>query len=128
MTPDLIPSEELSSRLVKVSTELRELEQALKSVGTVDARVLREFRESVDFVRQTAWAVQQWLELQARHADAYGVLSLLTQERIRRATQLSRDIAVDLDATEITFETEGIEALFEGIRALYQRLARLFKR
>ncbi len=128
MTPDVLPSEELSTRLVKVSTELRELEQALKSAGTVDARVLREFRESVDFVRQTAWAVQQWLELQAKHADAYQVLSLLTQERIRRATQLSRDIAIDLDATEISFETEGIQGLFEAVRALYQRLARLFTR
>ena len=128
MTTGPVSSDDVSQRLEKISIDLRELEHALKSSGNVDARVLRDFRDSVDFVRQTAWAVQQWLDLQAKQADAYSVLSLLTRERIRRVTQLSRDIAIDLDATEITFETEGVEGLFEGIRALYQRLARLFKR
>lgn len=127
MTPEPTPSEGLSARLEKMSVELRELEQSMKS-GDIEPRVLREFRDSVDHVRQTAWAVQQWLELQAKRGDVYSVLSLLTAERIRRATQLSSDLAMDLDATEVTFETEGLPALFRAVQGLYERLARLFKK
>ncbi len=127
MTGDAAPEASLSARLQKVSTELRELEQSMKS-GEIEPRVLREFRDSVDYVRQTAWAVQQWLELQAKKKDAYGVLSLLIGERIRRATQLSSDLSLDLDASEVSFETEGLDKLFPVVEGLYQRLARLFKK
>lgn len=117
----------VAARLQKTTAELRELEQAIRA-GDIDARVLREFRDAVDHVRQTAWAVQQWVELQAQHRDAYGVLTLLTAERIRRATQLSHDLAMDLDAGEVTFETEGVEKLFRAVQELFERLARLFKK
>lgn len=127
MTPEPTAEEGLSARLQKMSSELRELEQTMKS-GDIEPRVLREFRDSVDHVRQTAWAVQQWIELQTKRGDAYSVLSLLTVERIRRATQLSSDLSIDLDATEVTFETEGLSKLFEAVRGLYERLARLFKK
>ena len=66
MTPEPAPNPELSSRLEKISQELRELEQALKTAGTVEPRVLRQFRDAVDHVRLTAYTVQQWLELQAK--------------------------------------------------------------
>ncbi|MDA2914137.1 hypothetical protein MYX77_09300, partial [Acidobacteriia bacterium AH_259_A11_L15] len=75
-----------------------------------------------------AWTVQQWLELQAKKKDAYRVLSLLTGDRIRRATQLSTDLSIDLDAAEVSFETEGLDKLFPVVEGLYQRLARLFKK
>lgn len=127
MTGEVTPEVSLTVRLEKVSTELRALEQSMKS-GEIEPRVLCEFRDSVDHVRQTAWAVQQWLELQAKKKDAYGVLSLLTGERIRRATQLSHDLSIDLDATEVSFETEGLDKLFPAVEGLYQRLARLFKK
>lgn len=128
MTPEPAPNPELSSRLEKFSQELRELEQALKTAGTVEPRVLRQFRDAVDHVRLTAYTVQQWLELQAKHGDPYSVLGLLTAERIRRATQLTGDLSIDLDATDVTFETEGLDKLFVAIQALYERLARLFKK
>ncbi len=116
----------LSARLQDLGAELRALEEDIKA-GEVDARVLQEFRESVDQIRVTAWAVQQWSELQAQKRDAYSVLPLLTRERIRRATQLAETLSLDIDATEITFETEGIEKLFHAVEGVYYRLARLFK-
>lgn len=117
----------LSTRLHNLGAELRALEEDIKA-GEVDARVLQEFRESVDQIRVTAWAVQQWTELQAQKRDAYSVLPLLTRERIRRATQLAETLNLDIDATEITFETEGIEKLFHAVEGVYYRLARLFKK
>lgn len=116
----------LSERLQKLSTELRELEDVIKS-GEVEPRVLREFRDSVDQVRVTAWAVQQWTELQAQKGDAYSVLPLITKERIRRMAKLAEECALDIDATEIEPGTEGIEPLHAAIERLYSRLARLFK-
>jgi hypothetical protein len=114
-------TEGLPDRLQRVGNELLELNQAIRS-GDIDVRLLHGFREAVDHVRETAWAVQQWIELQAQERDAYSVLPRLTVERIRRATQLNNDLALDLDAAEVTIETEGIENLRHSVRGLYKRL------
>lgn len=119
--------EKLTARLEKARLELQELAAAIRA-GDIDPRVLREFRESVDHVRLTAWAVQQWLELQAENRDAYSILPLLTGERIRRASQLNRDLTGDLDAMEITLTAEGLQELFEAADQLLLRLAPLFKK
>jgi len=115
----------LSSRLERAREEMLDLAEAIKA-GEIDPRVLREFRESVDHLRLTAWAVQQWLELQAQNRDAYSVLPLLTGERIRRATALNSDLTGELDAMEISFEAEGLKELFDSVNELRQRLGPLF--
>ena len=113
-------------RLKKAATELRELDEALKS-GGVDARVLREFRDAVDYVRKTAWAVQEWQERQLQHRDTATVLPLLTAERVRRTIQLSDAVVSDLKTHEATSETPGIEKLFRAVERLRGHLADLFK-
>ncbi len=118
---DANAKESLPARLQRVGNELLELDQAIRS-GDMDVRLLVGFRQAIDHVRETAWAVQQWIELQAQDKDAYSVLPRLTVERIRRATQLNNDLALDLDATEVTMETEGIENLRQSVRGLYKRL------
>jgi hypothetical protein len=115
-------------RLHAATAELRELEQLVKS-GDLDSRVLSEFRNAVDFVRNTAWAVQQWVGLKGQSGgDPYSVLPILSAERVRRATQLTRDLSLDLQAVEVSIETEGLAQLFEAIDDLHRRLAALFKR
>lgn len=124
----LVPSETfwgLNFQLKKTSSELVRLEQAIKS-GGVDARILREFRDAVDYVRKTAWAVQEWQERQLRHHDPHTLLPLLVAERIRRATQLSEAISTDLAAHEVTSETAGIDEFFRAVKRVYQRLVDLF--
>ena len=118
---DANAKESLPARLQRVGNELLELDQAIRS-GDIDVRLLEGFRQAIDHVRETTWAVQQWIELRAQEKDAYGVLPRLTVERIRRATQLNNDLALDLDATEVTMETEGIENLRQSVRELYKRL------
>lgn len=113
-------------RLKKAASELRELDEALKS-GSVDSRVLREFRDAVDYVRKTAWAVQEWQERQLQRRDTATVLPLLTAERVRRATQLSNAVVSDLKAHEATSETPGIEELFRAVEHLRDHLAGFFK-
>ena len=78
--------------------------------------------------RQTAWAVQQWTELQSQHRDPYTVLGLLTTERVRRATQIMQDLTMDLDSLEMGLETEGLEKLYRAVKGLHERLLPLFRR
>jgi hypothetical protein len=73
------------------------------------------------------WAVQQWLELRERGSDPYSTLPLLTTERVRRTTQLSKDLDLDLQTAEVSIETEGLGDLFQAVDGLHGRLAPLFK-
>ncbi len=124
---ELAPSGDITGRLHRLSNEIREIEEAMKS-GDVDPRVLCQFRDSVDHARFTAWAVQQWIEKQTNNQDAYSVLPLLIRERMRRALQICDELALDIEASEIEPATEGLEALYKGVERLHARLERFFKR
>ena len=115
-----------TTRLQAVTAELKELELLIRT-GEIDPRVLHEFRESVDHVRTTAWAIQQWIELGRHKQDPYSVLPMLSLERVKRAAQITHDLSLDLDSTEVGVETPGLEGLFAGVRGLYTRLLPLFK-
>jgi hypothetical protein len=116
----------LTMRLEAATGELRELEELVRS-GDLDPRVLSEFRGAVDFIRTTSWAVQQWVGLEQKSGDPYTVLPMLAAERVRRATQLARDLSLDLQVVEVDFETPGLKQLYEATEDLYRRLAVLCK-
>jgi len=125
----LIPSESfwgVNFQLKKTSAELLQLEQAMRT-GGVDQRVLMDFRDAVDHVRKTAWAVQEWQERQITNHDTHTLLPLLTSERIRRATQLGNAIVSDLTTNEVSRETPGISQLFDVVQRLHQLLADLLR-
>ena len=116
----------VSERLKLSTDELQKLEQLVVS-GDCSPRVLADFRAAVDSIRQTAWAVQQWSELQSQHRDPYTVLGILTEERVRRATQISVDLTMDLDSLEMGLETQGLEKLYRAVKGLHERLLPLFR-
>lgn len=116
----------LNFQLRKTSAELVRIEQEMKA-GGIEPRILEEFRDSVDYVRKTAWAVQEWQERQMQKHDPQTVLPLITSERIRRATQLSLAIKTDLEAHQVTRETTGMRELFQAVEGLYPRVASLFR-
>ena len=109
------------------TSELQELERLVRS-GDFSPRVLSEFRSAVDNVRQTAWAVQNWIGLKEQKRDPYSVLSALSEERVRRATQIARDLTVDLQSLEVGLETEGLAELLRAVEGLRECLARLFRK
>jgi hypothetical protein len=117
----------VSERLKAATDELQKLEQLVVS-GDCAPRVLSEFRGAVDSIRQTAWAVQQWTELQRQHRDPYTVLGILSEERVRRATQLTRDLTIDLQSLELGLETQGLEKLFQATKGLHELLTPLFRK
>lgn len=113
-------------QLKKTSAQLAKIEEAIKS-GGVDPRILRDFRDAVDYVRKTAWAVQEWQERQLKQHDPQTVLPLIISERIRRATQLSQAISADLAAHDVTHETSGLREFFRAIEGLYIQIGSLFR-
>ena len=67
-------------------------------------------------------------ELQQQNRDPYSVLGILQEERVRRAAQIAKDLALDLDSLELGLETEGLANLFRAIDGLHRRLAPLFRK
>jgi hypothetical protein len=117
----------LSERLKAATHELQELEKLVLS-SDLSPRVLSEFRTAVDNIRQSAWAVQQWTELREQHRDPYTVLGILSQERVRRATQITRDLTLDLESLEMGVETQGLTDLFRAVERLHERLLPICKK
>jgi hypothetical protein len=125
----LVPNEAFwgaNFQLKKTCADLVKLEYDMRS-GPIDPRILMEFRDAVDNVRKTAWAVQEWQERQSRHHDPDTVLPLLTAERLRRATQLCDAITTDSAAQEVTRRTVGIDEFFRAVERVHQSLLDLFK-
>ena len=121
------PKSSLTVRLQAITSELQELERSVIS-GDLDSRVLSEFRNAVDHIRNTAWTVQQWVDAPQQSGDPYAVLPALAAQRVRRATQLANDLCLDLQSVEVTAETEGVGDLYRSVDDLHKRLERLFNR
>jgi len=113
-----------SFRLRKATAELTELERAIQC-GDVNPRALRDFRDAVDHIRKTAWVVQEWGERKAHGRETETVLGLLTIERIRRATQLTNDLASDLQSKDIHAQTAGLYDLYSSVERLHRLLDEL---
>jgi len=110
----------------QTTEELKTLEQMIVSAD-FSPRILSEFRSAVDSVRQTARVVQMWMGLQQEHRDPYSAMSTLSEDRVRRATQIAKDLTIDLQSLEVDFGTEGLSELFQAIEGLYERLVPLFR-
>jgi len=113
----------LTERLHQATAELRDLAQALPA-GDIDGRVLVEFREAVNHVRQTAWAVQQWIQLKQEHADPFSVISMLAVERVRVAVLLMKTLTLDFDSSDVSMATEGIGDLHNAAKGFIERFHR----
>ncbi len=110
----------------KTSVELQNLERALQSEG-IDLRLLKEYRDAVDYIRTAAGAVQQLRECQLRGLDDAELLGVVTTERIRRAINLCMEVITDLDAGRVKEETKGVEELYRSVEQMRDRLRRVLK-
>ena len=108
----------IGARLQRTSSELKDIEMAMIGGGEIDPRILLEFREAVNHVRHSAWAVQQWLELREKHQDPFEVLAMLVAERVRIGTQLCHEFVLDAESKELNDGTTGIDRLYHESRSL----------
>jgi hypothetical protein len=105
----------ITERLEAATSELHVLEEVVKS-GNLDSRVLSEFRNAVDHIRGTTWAVQKWLGLNTQSGgDPFSVLPIMSAERVKRATQITNDLSLDLQTVDVGFDTPGIFELLNAV-------------
>lgn len=117
-----------SSRLKETSSELREIDLALKAGATPELLHLQEFRHVLDNARLTAWTVSELLSAVEAQKDPANVLSFVAAERLRRANQMLKDLCTDIENEGVTWQTSGIQALFETVNALQVQLRKLVEK
>ncbi|MGC2694163.1 MAG: hypothetical protein WA738_00070 [Candidatus Angelobacter sp.] len=116
---------QFASRLRNLTTELRTLERELKSGVVSDAPLLQEFRHAVDDIRMAAWTASELHN--ARDERKQALASFLAAERIRRFAEMIRDLTLDLEHQDLTWESGGIQPLFDSVAVLQSRLDRLIR-
>ncbi len=126
----VVPSDQfwgVSLQVKKTAMELHSLEQALLAEG-IDLRLLGEFRDAAEFVRTVSTAVSGLRERQLQGRDDDDMISLLTADRVRRATNLCLEMITDLDAGRVDHETKGADDLYRSFEHACDRLKQLLKR
>lgn len=108
-------------RLQKVCTELAELHAELKE-SDIEARGLSLILDTVDQIRMTAMTLQQGLEWLRLAQDKHGLLALLLDERMRRASQLNTAISKDFHAGRIRTDQEGLSAYLLVLNTVMEQL------
>ncbi|HKD80397.1 MAG TPA: hypothetical protein VKH81_11940 [Candidatus Angelobacter sp.] len=115
----------IASRLRALTSELHALERDLKSGAGSDAAALLDFRQAIDEVRMTAWTATELHNARPeRHAT---IASFLAAERIRRFAQMIRDFSTDLEHQDLTWESGGVQSLFDSVAVLQSRLEKLIR-
>ncbi len=120
MNCEITNSVPVSERLSTAIADLQALQGLLLS-GGFDPRVLSDFRDALNRVRNVAWAAQQSVAAQVSGCST-AVPTLLATERIRAAYQLCRAIDEDLDKEEIEFQRGQLSELHAVAIKLAERL------
>ena len=115
----------LSERLRRLSDELRECELELKAGSTPENTLLQEFRQVLDNARMTAWTVSELVNAAESQKDPATVLSFIAAERLRRSTQMLKNLCADIDEQGVTWQTSGVQGLYETVNLLQSQLGRM---
>lgn len=114
----------LSVQITRTIAELNQVEQSLV-VDKVDPRVIAQFHDAVEHMRQTAWSMVQWVEANSNGGDPFEVLPQLEAERMHMMRKLAHNVTADLDGGGVTRYTEGISDVYEVVQTLYRGLRRI---
>ena len=116
---------QIASKLRTLSADIRGLELDLKSGVISDVAALQDFRHAIDEIRMTAWTAGEIHNAQPGRKEL--LASFLAAERIRRFAQMIRDLSLDLEQDGVSWETGGIQTLFDSVTLLHSRLDRLIR-
>lgn len=117
-------SSQMSGKITRTIEELNQVEQGLV-IDKVDPRIIAQFHDAVEHLRQTAWSVVQWVELNSSGGDPFEVLPQLEAERMHMLRKLAHNVTADLDSGSVTRFTEGIGNIYEEVQALYRGLRKI---
>ena len=115
------PTAELAATLDNCLAMLRALDDLVNSAVAVP-QIVREFHGAAGHLRNSAWAVEQWLELQSQSKDTAGVLASVNSERVRFTAQLCRELAKEQQHLGAGVSPETRDALVEAVQALAEQL------
>ena len=121
MKSESAPKTGIDGRLENAIIELLTLQELL-SADEVDTRLLTDFRDALNRVRNTAWAVQQFIVSQLSDQGPAGLTSFLASERVRGAFQLCRSVQQDLKREEVEFQKGQLSELYGIITQLQGQL------
>jgi len=113
---------ETSDRLKAAIAELGGI-QSLLAAGELDPRILTDFRDAVNRVRNTAWAAYQYTESKITGKDSRSIMSIVAGERIRAAYQLCQVIQDDLGNTDVHLQAGQLIQLHAATKSLTDKLS-----
>ena len=116
---------EMSARLRSITQELKDLERDLRLEQQPDVLLIQNFRDALDSSRTTAWTITELLRARQTSLNPQMVLSFLFAERIRRFTQMTKDLSADMNKQNTSLQPNGIEALSDALELLQSQLSRL---
>jgi hypothetical protein len=112
---------DIDDRLESAIVELLALQEVLSS-DEVDGRVLSDFRDALNRVRNTAWAAQKYVASRGFNEGTAGLTSFLAGERVRCAFQLCRTIDEDLRREDVQFQKGQLAQLQGAVIGLSKQL------
>jgi hypothetical protein len=114
--------------LDRVNENLRRLEEQLAQPGKrLDARVDAALRQGIHHLRITVNTAQQCIDLEQQGLDQFDTLSQISTERLQLMSKLAGDLINDVDACEVTVDTDGLDKVYLDLVKLQNRLAVIFK-
>jgi hypothetical protein len=122
MASNVAYAPDIPTMLQSVTNELRRLEDLLLMAEGLDPLVLTDFRDVVNRVRHTAWAVHEYGELIADEKQQNPISSILAGERIRTVCQLCKLLDADLGNREINLQDGQLLGLYNATQELGHRL------
>jgi hypothetical protein len=113
----------ISQRLEQAIVELRGLHEILLSEECLDARILTDFRDALNRVRNAAWSAQQYVATKVTGQDSENVLSIVAGERVRAAYQLCQTLQSDLKRQDTQFQKGQLIQLYSALKELTEQLS-----
>ena len=111
-----------TAKLRDLAAQLSSLDLELKSNPFLDEAALREFRWALDNVRMTAWTVNELLNARRSQKNPQAAISFLTGERLRRFSQMVRNLSDDFEQSGTSWPAEAMRDLAKSFILLRERL------
>src|SRR5260370_35448753 len=111
----------INANLRSLTSRLRTIDSNLKSSSSLSGAALREFRWALDRVRLTAWTVSELLNARQSQKNPQAVISFLTAERLRRFSQMTRNLSDDFEQNS-SWPAEAVRDLANSLTLLRERL------
>jgi len=125
MVSNIAYAPDIPTTLQSVTNELRRLQDVLMLAEDLDPRILADFRDVINRVRNTAWAVHQYGELIADKKEPNPIGSILAGERVRTVCQLCKLLENDLGNSEIHLQDCQLFGLYNTTQELGHHLREL---